>query len=125
MVVDDDGAVGKFGVGVPTVGEKRSQWRIAPSEPPETRIGCAGFHVGLLHGKVSTCQQRIDEVLGLKEEDETDIQQTSFLCPRRTTQSLRERISNICTIGSRDALASRSPCGELTLALVSYSHVDV
>ena len=33
-----------IGVGVPAVGEERSQWRMAPSEPPETRIGCTGCH---------------------------------------------------------------------------------
>lgn len=31
-------------MGVPAVGEERSQWRIAPSEPPETSIGCTGCH---------------------------------------------------------------------------------
>ena len=31
-----------IGVGVPAVGEERSQWRMAPSEPPETRTGCTG-----------------------------------------------------------------------------------
>jgi len=41
-VVEDDGAVGKFGAGVPAVGEERSQWRMAPSEPPDTRMGCTG-----------------------------------------------------------------------------------
>jgi hypothetical protein len=39
----DDGEVEvvavEVGVGVPGAGEERSQWRIAPSEPPETRIG--------------------------------------------------------------------------------------
>jgi hypothetical protein len=40
---DDDGGVGKFG-GVPAVGAERSQWRMAPSEPPETRMGCTGCH---------------------------------------------------------------------------------
>ena len=40
---DDDGGVGKFG-GVPAVGEEKSQWRIAPSEPPETRMQCTGCH---------------------------------------------------------------------------------
>ena len=34
-----------IGVGVPAVGEERSQWRMAPSEePPETRIGCTECH---------------------------------------------------------------------------------
>ena len=33
-----------IGVVVPAVGEKGSQWRIAPSEPPETRMGCTGCH---------------------------------------------------------------------------------
>ena len=41
---DDDGAVGKYG-GVPAVGENRSQRKIAPSEPSETRIGSPGCHV--------------------------------------------------------------------------------
>ncbi len=36
---DDDGAAGKFGVGILAVGEERSQWRIAPSKPPESRMG--------------------------------------------------------------------------------------
>jgi hypothetical protein len=47
-----DGAVGYFG-GVPAVGEEESQWRIAPSEPPETRIGCTGCHARAVQGKVS------------------------------------------------------------------------
>lgn len=36
--------VGNIGVDVPGVGEERSQWRMAPSEPPETRMGCTGCH---------------------------------------------------------------------------------
>ena len=49
---DDDGAVGYFG-GVPAVGEERSQWRIAPSEPPETRIRCTGCNARAVESKVS------------------------------------------------------------------------
>ena len=49
---DGDGVVGYFG-GVPAVGEERSQWRIAPSEPPETRIRCTGCHARAIEGKVS------------------------------------------------------------------------
>jgi hypothetical protein len=40
---ENDGAVAYLG-GVPAVGEERSQWRIAPSEPPETRIRCTECH---------------------------------------------------------------------------------
>jgi hypothetical protein len=36
---NDDGAAGKFGVGILAVGEERSRWRIAPSKPPESRMG--------------------------------------------------------------------------------------
>jgi hypothetical protein len=49
---DDDGVVGYFG-GVPAVGEERSQWRIAPSDRPETRIGCTGCHARAAEGKGS------------------------------------------------------------------------
>jgi hypothetical protein len=42
VVAAEDGLVEN--IGVPAVGEERSQWRIAPSEPPETRIGCTGCH---------------------------------------------------------------------------------
>jgi hypothetical protein len=49
---DNDGAVGYFG-GVPAVGEERCQWRIMPSEPPETRIRCTGCHAKAVEGKVS------------------------------------------------------------------------
>ena len=44
VVAVEEEAVENIGVGVPAVGEDRSQWRIAPSEPPETRIGCTGCH---------------------------------------------------------------------------------
>jgi hypothetical protein len=44
VVAAEEEAVENLGVGVPAVGEERSQWRIAPSEPPETRIGCTGCH---------------------------------------------------------------------------------
>jgi hypothetical protein len=53
---DDDGAVAYFG-GVPVVGEERSQWRIAPSEPLETRIRCTGCHARAVEGKVSTTRE--------------------------------------------------------------------
>ncbi len=51
-VACDDGEVEEFaveeaeniGAGMLAVGEERSQWRIAPSEPPETRMGCTGCH---------------------------------------------------------------------------------
>jgi hypothetical protein len=44
VLAAEEGAVENIGAGVPAVGEERSQWRIAPSEPPETRIGCTGCH---------------------------------------------------------------------------------
>jgi hypothetical protein len=37
-------AVGSVGVGILAAGEERSQWRMAPSEPPETRMGWTGCH---------------------------------------------------------------------------------
>jgi hypothetical protein len=43
-VAVEEEVVENNGVDVPAVGEERSQWRIAPSEPPETRIGCTGCH---------------------------------------------------------------------------------
>lgn len=43
-VTAEEEPVENIGAGVPAVGEERSQWRIAPSEPPETRIGCTGCH---------------------------------------------------------------------------------
>jgi hypothetical protein len=43
-VAAEEEVVGNIGVSVPAVGEERSQLRIAPSEPPETRIGCMGCH---------------------------------------------------------------------------------
>ena len=44
VVAGEEEVVENIGVGVPAVGEERSQWRIAPSEPPDTRIGCTGCH---------------------------------------------------------------------------------
>jgi len=44
VVAAEEEVVEKIGVDVLGVGEERSQWRIAPSEPPETRIGCTGCH---------------------------------------------------------------------------------
>lgn len=79
--------------GVPAVGEERSQWRMAPSEPPETRIGWTGCHAS---------------------------EQTSFLCPRRTTHSFIERMSNTRTVWSREALASRFPCGAHESACIVF-----
>jgi hypothetical protein len=43
--------VGNGGAGVPGVGEERSQWRMAPSEPPETRMGWTGCHANAVCGK--------------------------------------------------------------------------
>ncbi len=45
------GAVVGGKVGVPAVGEERSQWRMAPSEPPETRIGWTGCHASAVLGE--------------------------------------------------------------------------
>ena len=59
VVVDSNGVGRKMRVGVPTVGEKRPQWRTVPSEPPEERIRCTGCHTKA----VSTTRQ----VLGMKE----------------------------------------------------------
>ena len=42
--------VGNGGAGVPGVGEERSQWRMAPSEPPETRMGWTGCHANAVYG---------------------------------------------------------------------------
>jgi hypothetical protein len=47
LVADDVGNVGE--VGVPGVGEERSQWRMAPSEPPETRMGWTGCHANAVY----------------------------------------------------------------------------
>jgi hypothetical protein len=96
------GPEGKFGMGVPAVGEERSQWRMAPSEPPETRIGWTGCHASAVFGLLSW----IGRVGGKR-----NVQQTSFLCPRRTTHSFIERMSNTRTVWSREALASRFPWG--------------
>jgi hypothetical protein len=34
-------------------GPPRSQWSTAPSEPPDTRIGCMGCHVTAIDGQLS------------------------------------------------------------------------
>ena len=57
LVAVEDDAVENIGVGVPGAGEERSQWRIAPSEPPETRIGCTGCHARAFVGYVSPMRQ--------------------------------------------------------------------
>jgi hypothetical protein len=106
LVTDDVGNGGE--VGVPGVGEERSQWRMAPSEPPETKMGWTGCHANAVYEeRKGGWVQAIWNV----EWEGRDIQQTSFLCPRRMTHSFIERISNTRTVWSRDALASRFPCG--------------
>lgn len=49
-----------------------------------------------------------------------DVQQTSFLCPRRTTHSFIERMSNTRTVWSREALASRFPWGAQASACMVF-----
>jgi hypothetical protein len=93
---------------VPGVGEERSQWRMAPSEPPETRMGWTGCHANAVYEELKGgWVQAIWNV----EREGRDVQQTSFLCPRKMTHSFIERISNTRTVWSRDALASWFPCG--------------
>jgi hypothetical protein len=53
-----------LGVGVQAVGEERSQWRMAPSEPPETRIGWTGCHANAI------CENRKREVSGYESIEE-------------------------------------------------------
>jgi len=78
VVVDGNGVGRKMRVGVPTVGEKRPQWRTVPSEPPEARIRCTGCHT----------KAGVNDASGLGHERvRQDTQQTSFLCSRRTTHS--------------------------------------
>jgi hypothetical protein len=55
MVAAEEEAGEKFGVGVPAVGEERSQQRRAPSEPPGTRIGCTGCHARAVWFMASQC----------------------------------------------------------------------
>jgi hypothetical protein len=43
-VAAEEEVVRNIGVSVPAVGEERSQLRIVPSKPLETRIGCTGCH---------------------------------------------------------------------------------
>ena len=56
---DDDGVVGKFG-GVPAVSGERSQWRMAPSEPPETRIGWTGCHASAVFRRLGWIGERLE-----------------------------------------------------------------
>ena len=42
VVAVEDEAFENIGVGVPAIGKERPQWSIAPSEPPETTVGCMG-----------------------------------------------------------------------------------
>ena len=105
---------GKGGkAGVPAVGEDRSQWRMAPSEPPETRMGWTGCHA-------SAIADYYYYFGGLKSGEKGYVQQTSFLCPRRTTHSFIERMSNTRTVWSREALASRFPWGAHESACIVF-----
>jgi len=105
---DDDGAVGCFG-GVPAVGEEKSQWGIAPSETPETRIRCTGHHARAVEGKVSTTRP----ALALKR-GRQDVQ--LLFCATSIERILKTR-----TIWSRDSFASRFPCGPHASASIVFS----
>jgi hypothetical protein len=63
-------------------------------------LGARGAMLGLFVGK---------DISSWQEKKRKDTQQTSFLCPRRTTHSFMERISKTRTVWSRDALASKFP----------------
>lgn len=65
-------------------------------------VPCQGCFVGNLSPVCQILRQ---------EKKRQDVQQTSFLCPRRTIHSFMERISKTRTVWSRDALASKFPWG--------------
>jgi hypothetical protein len=71
----------------------KSQWRIDPSDPPETRTGWTG------------CQAT---------------EQTSFLWPLSTRNSFRARMSKIRTVWSREPVASRFPFGDQAMAWIVF-----
>jgi hypothetical protein len=66
------------------------------------------------------CVVRVRVLEGVRKGGEWDVQQTSFLCPRRTTHSFIERMSNTRTVWSREALASRFPCGAHESACIVF-----
>ena len=42
--------------------DERSQWRIEPSEPPDTSIGCTGCHVTATLRKVKFKKEMIERI---------------------------------------------------------------
>jgi hypothetical protein len=93
-------------------GVERSQWRIEPSEPPETRIGCTGCHATAV--ETNKCY------IMTREESERVVQQTSFLWPLSTRNSFIARMSNTRTVWSREALATRLPLGDQERAWIVF-----
>ena len=94
-VREDDGRVEGEVVSrdVGGVGVERSQWRIEPSEPPETRIGWTGCHATAVKIVFADYDRRGDKKVG-----SNNIQQTSFLCPFRTRNSFIARMSKTRTL---------------------------
>jgi hypothetical protein len=106
--VSDEGGTGD---------EERSQWRIAPSDPPETRTGWNGCHVTATELKRLNFESAFDqrELMDIR-----NVQQTSFLWPLSVWTSLMARISKTRTVWSLEALATMFPFGDHASACIVF-----
>ena len=118
LVAVEDDAVENIGVGVPGAGEERSQWRIAPSEPPETRIGCTGCHARA----VSRLRVADALVLGQENKDSTYSKLPSCALGGRPILSCSE-CRRLVQFGHVMRLRA-SFHAEPTREIVWYSYVD-